>query len=228
MKPVRFGESEFEIIVIRKKIRHTYLRIRGNQLVITTNPYTKEADLLAFILKNESKIVNIKHHKYKLYDVTKSVISLFNQEYSIQYIESLRSSYEIDNHDIKVFYRNEANKFKLLQTITADFVIHEALVFLEKNRVAFERNLNLSGILIKAQLMKSQFGSCHTLKKVIKLNSALAMFNPIYLHAILSHELVHLKIKGHQKNFYQLLEMYVPDYHQIRKELKNEFLKFEV
>ena len=66
------------------------------------------------------------------------------------------------------------------------------------------------------------------MNQVIKLNSILARFDIKYLRAVLIHEIVHLKVKNHQKAFYDVLLKYEPNYRHIRKELTNILKLYQI
>ncbi|MGD9909024.1 MAG: M48 family metallopeptidase [Candidatus Izemoplasmatales bacterium] len=228
MEKILLAGREFHVVLTRKAMKHTYLRVKGNTIYVSSNPYTTETQIVQMIQKNQSRILERSLAKPSFYDTDAVHVSFFGQSYSLIKKEAPHSGYSFIKQELIVSYKKESDIVLVLKQIATDKVVHEALVYLEMHKQELSKYLNISGLLIKAQPMKSQFGSCHTLKKVIKLNSSLAFFDPIYLHAILLHELVHLKIKGHQDNFYQLLETLSPNYKQIRADLKELFLNYEV
>lgn len=228
MEKILLSGQEFHVVLTRKAMKHTYLRVKGNTIYISSNPYTTEKQIEEMIQKNKERIIARSQAKPNFYEVDASQISYFGQNYVVIKKEAPHSGYSLLQDQLVVSYKKEIDILRVLKQIATDKVIHEALVYLEIHKQELSKYLNISGLLIKAQPMKSQFGSCHTLKKVIKLNSSLAFFDPMYLHAILLHELVHLKIKGHQDNFYHLLETLSPNYKQIRADLKTQFLNYEV
>jgi len=228
MKKIEIAGKTFDVFITRKPMKHTYLRVKNQGIYISTNLYTKEDQIESMIMKNQKKIVERSHTKKSFYQINVNEITYFNRTYPIIKVEAPHNGYSWMNQQYIISYKKEEDIELVLKQMATDKVVHEALVYLEMNKAELSKYLNISGILLKAQPMKTQFGSCHTIKKVIKLNSSLAFFDPKYLHAILLHELVHLKIKGHQENFYQLLETLSPNYKQIRLELKQLFMHYEV
>ena len=69
--------------------------------------------------------------------------------------------------------------------------------------------------------MKGKWGVCNITNKTITLNLELIKLNPKYLIYVIYHELCHLKHPNHSKDFWALVEKYVPNYKQIKKEMKN-------
>ena len=69
--------------------------------------------------------------------------------------------------------------------------------------------------------MKTRYGSCNTKTKRIWL-SVWLIEKPIEcIEAVIYHELAHLKVRGHNKEFYSLLESICPNYRQAERKLKN-------
>lgn len=66
----------------------------------------------------------------------------------------------------------------------------------------------------------SRYGSCMPSKKNVYFSSRLIMLPEDKVDAIIVHELCHLVYKNHNKDFYNLVEQYVPNYTEIDKWLK--------
>lgn len=73
------------------------------------------------------------------------------------------------------------------------------------------------------QMMKTRWGSCSPSRNNIRLNIALAKKPPACLEFILVHELCHFFVRHHNKDFFALLDRYLPDWATIRREL-NDFI----
>jgi predicted metal-dependent hydrolase len=69
------------------------------------------------------------------------------------------------------------------------------------------------------QKMKSHWGSCNHRQKTIRLNSELVKRSPECLEYVILHELIHIIEPSHNRNFYRLLNAYMPRWKDIRKGL---------
>jgi predicted metal-dependent hydrolase len=67
--------------------------------------------------------------------------------------------------------------------------------------------------------MKSHWGSCNYTKKTIRLNTELAKKAPQCLEYVILHELVHILEPSHNRNFYRLMDKYLPAWKIIRKQM---------
>ena len=73
--------------------------------------------------------------------------------------------------------------------------------------------------LIKVRLMKSCWGVCHP-KNYITLNKLLIAKPLLAIEYVIMHEYIHFFHLNHQKEFYDELAKYMPDYKERRKLLK--------
>ena len=220
--------KEIPVSIVYKNIRHTYLRVKPNQsLLITTSKRTKVDTIESFIKANESKIFKaIDKNSEPLMPLISHEIMLFGTFYPTIYNPSLKKSLIFENHTF--FYNSENTKLIALQRFYARSVIQKSYELIEKWREILSKDIDLSNLVIKSRWMKSQFGSCQNVKKIINMNSVLARFDIVYLETILIHELVHLKIQNHGSDFYHYLNKYLPNYRSTRKELGHLFKRIEV
>ncbi len=68
--------------------------------------------------------------------------------------------------------------------------------------------------------MTTRWGTCNTKTGRVCLNLNLVYYPPQCLDYVIIHELCHLYVKGHGKDFWQYVERYCPDYKQARGLLK--------
>ena len=66
--------------------------------------------------------------------------------------------------------------------------------------------------------MKTRWGTCNIKTSVITLNLQLIKTDIDCIRQVASHELVHFKVKNHGKDFYRLLEKYVPNWKELKKQ----------
>ena len=66
----------------------------------------------------------------------------------------------------------------------------------------------------------TRYGSCMPSKKNVYFSSRLIMLPEDKVDAIIVHELCHMKFKYHNKDFYGLVQSYIPNYKEIDQWLK--------
>lgn len=73
---------------------------------------------------------------------------------------------------------------------------------------------------VKVRDAITRYGSCMPSKKNLYFSSRLIMLPDDKVDAIIVHELCHMKYKYHDKQFYDLVATYIPNYKEIDKWLK--------
>ena len=73
--------------------------------------------------------------------------------------------------------------------------------------------------------MKTRWGTCNIVKARVWLNLQLAKYKPEALEYVMLHELTHLWVHNHGPAFKARMDVYCPDWRQIRQEL-NQFADF--
>ena len=82
--------------------------------------------------------------------------------------------------------------------------------------------IRLTGLVpnkVRIRNIKYAWGSCSQ-NKNITINYNLIKYDKNVIRYVIIHELCHLKYMNHSKKFWDLVERYMPDYKNIRKELK--------
>ncbi|MCI1634851.1 M48 family metallopeptidase [Bifidobacterium sp.] len=77
---------------------------------------------------------------------------------------------------------------------------------------------------ISLRLMTSRWGSCTPATRRIRLNLELARLDPKFLEYVLVHELTHLHVHGHGPEFQRHMNMYLPEWKMLRKELNTHMI----
>lgn len=80
--------------------------------------------------------------------------------------------------------------------------------------------MNLTPIAVKITSAKTKFGSCSG-KNSINFSYRLMLYPPEAIDYVIVHELAHIKHHNHSKEFYKLIEKYMPDYKEREKILKD-------
>lgn len=82
-----------------------------------------------------------------------------------------------------------------------------------------EKITGLHALEWKTRDMKTRWGSCNIQKKRIWLNIQLAAYPQECLEYVVTHELVHLLVPGHGKEFWAYMDLFFPEWKRVRKEL---------
>ena len=100
-----------------------------------------------------------------------------------------------------------------------DFLMTEAKRVYKEILDSWIKNIGVKPNKIKIKKMKSAWGICYS-NKNITLNLKLIHLKRDLIEYVIVHELCHLHIMNHSKEFWNLVERFIPDYMEKRKSLK--------
>lgn len=201
------------IQIIRKKnMKNIRLRVKRDGQVIISAPYfVSDAYLHAFIDERKEWIVAQKSKIQPLVYETGALISLFDQTYQLVVIqtEKKRATLNINKQQmimhIPVEY-DQKQREVLLHRFYQQQMDPHVIAMVKK----YEKIMHVKVENIKYQHMQTRWGTCHIGKKMIRLNTRLAMFPLDVIESVVVHELVHLLEAGHNKRFYYLMDQFYP------------------
>lgn len=203
-------------------------------LVITKSPYVLKREVDKFIKQNEEKI----YEEYKKIEEKKSLkvkrwmegqtILYKGENYIIDilYHEKSRIVIRIDeeNKIFKIIISNKISKdeeeiyikkaVKKLFKENTEKVLKERLDYLSMKT-------NISYNSVKVRDAKTKYGSCTPKTKALHFSSRLIMLKKEAIDTVIVHELCHIVHPNHSKDFYNLVENYIPNYKDISKYLKS-------
>lgn len=204
---ITYNNKQYLIEVIKKNNKNTYIRVKDNKVVITTNYMISNRYINKLIKDNYSTIIKliINSNKKK-----KDGFYIFGRKYDIIYCDT--KDVYIDGNSI--YTDNDKNL-----NIWLDNYIKEVFTNrLDYNYHLFKEDIPYPKIRIK--LMKSRWGVCNTKTKVITLNKELIKYDMKCLDYVCIHELAHFKEGNHSRAFWSIVSKYVPNYKEIRKEMR--------
>lgn len=82
--------------------------------------------------------------------------------------------------------------------------------------------IKITGLIpnkIRIKDIKYAWGSCSS-NKNITINHKLISYSEIAIRYVILHELCHLKYMNHSKEFWNLVQRYMPEYKEVKKEFK--------
>lgn len=90
---------------------------------------------------------------------------------------------------------------------------------IEKNSKELIKETGLIPNKITIKQIKYAWGSCSN-KKNITINLELIKYSEKAIRYVILHELCHIKYMNHSKDFWNLVEKYMPEYKENKKEFK--------
>lgn len=234
VKYIKIKDLEIPITIKSyKNSKSIKIFFKGNILTVTKPTRLSMKSLLETLKLNEEDIYN----KYK--KITSSEIQTIKQWKTAETIYYCGEEYEIErkyttkrqiNIQIAENYRrviitvpegideqqikaNVDKGIKKLLKRNTEILIAERLPYWSRI-TGFDYNQ------VKIRDAITRYGSCVPSKKNLYFSSRLIMLPKDKVDAIIVHELCHMKYKNHDKQFYDLVGKYIPNYKEIDKWLK--------
>ena len=204
----KFDGKEYPIEIIRKNNKNTYLRVKDNKIVITTNYFVSTRKLEELIINNKKFIENalLKNNKKNLDNGFK----LFGKCYDIVY-----GFKDLEIEEDKIYCKDQKSFDKFLSKYIYN-IYEERLEYWYNT---FEESIPVPNLKIRK--MTSRWGVCNLKNRNVTLNLELSKYNIEALDYVIVHELSHFIYPNHSKDFWLLVAKYYPRYKEIRKYLKN-------
>ena len=199
----------YEVIIVKKNNRNTYIRVKDGKIVVTTNYLTSKNSIMKLINDNKSSILKMVDCDKKKNEKN-SNFYYFGKQYDIIYGFS-----DISFDDNKIYV---LNKEKLEKYIKNDItkIYSERLEYWYN---IFEENIPRPNLKIRK--MTSRWGVCNIRNHNVTLNYMLSKYDICCLDYVIVHELSHFIHHDHSKDFWHLVEKYYPQYKKCKKMLKD-------
>lgn len=205
---IKINDNVYNIEVIRKNNRNTYIRVRNGKIIVTTNYLTTKNSILSLINNNKSSIIKMINSDNKK-QAKAEEFYYFGEKYDIIY-----GFNDIEFTNDKIY---APNKQKL------DKYLNENIKKIFKSRLDYWYNTFTEKIPIpnlKIRKMTSRWGVCNIKNHNVTLNYMLSKYDIKCLDYVIVHELSHFIYHNHSKDFWTLVSKYYPKYKECKKMLK--------
>ena len=205
---VEIDNKEYEVEIIKKNNRNTYVRVKNGKIVVSTNYLTSKSSILKLINDNKDSIIKMIDNDNKKSD-REEKFYYFGKEYDVIY-----GFQEIEFSDNKIYASDDV---KLKKYIDKEIVrIYSERMEYYYNK--FEERIPVPNLKIRK--MTSRWGVCNIKNHNITLNYQLSKYDICCLDYVIVHELSHFIHPNHSRDFWNLVGKYYPDYKKCRKMLK--------
>lgn len=218
--------------IIHEKIKNSYIQVKDGNVIVkvpmyATNLYIEKivVERKNWILKKLEEQKNAKSTEYK----NGSTIYVLGKPYTLKiiYTENKLSKIYQDNkflycelgnpNNVKISPEvEELNIKKLVGKYYKYIATQEVPPVMED----IEKRTGLYPQEYSIKNLKATWGICSS-KKKISINQNLIAYSRHAIEYVCLHEICHLKYMNHSKEFWNLVEYYMPDYKLAKKELKS-------
>lgn len=136
-------------------------------------------------------------------EIAKNQAKVVEHHNKLELLVPLESEADFKKNLLQNWYRAE------LRTVIGEMVHHYSSI------------MEISVPQFSIRQMKTKWGSCNDEKKTLLFNTELAKKPIDTIEYIVVHELVHLKVRNHNKDFIALMNRYLPNWELRKKQLNN-------
>ena len=184
----------------------------------TAEPFVRTK--VAWIKRQQEKFANQARLSEREY-VSGESIFIFGRQYYLRVEHDRANGFVIDGQNVVLTVREASNAQQRENYVNEK--LREMLVAeIEKRLPAWEKKTHLKCNGWQTKIMQNKWGSCNPAGK-LWFNLHLAHTPIRCLDYVMLHELLHLKVRHHNKDFIALLDKYMPFWQEVRKEL-NDFV----
>lgn len=218
--------SNIEIEINKKSIKNMYLKVskQDGKVRISAPLRMKDEDIMNFARNKMDwikKQVDIQENNF-----TRSVLNYENGEihylwgnpYTLIINHSKRNKVDIVGDNILLFIDKELSNTELEKSLT-QWYRKQLIKMLPKLFDKWQGIIGVKAESVRVKNMKTRWGSCNTRDKRIWINVQLAKKPIICLEYVVVHELVHLLEGSHNAVFKNYMDMFLPNWRIIKKEL---------
>lgn len=210
--------------VTKKKIKNFIIRIYPDLRIVVSVPlHASNKDIENFIQSKkewiETTLKKIEIAKENRNNLKENIVKILGKDVEKKIIKSDLERMRLTDTSIYIYSKNINNaeinnklfewKFEKLKAILEEY--------LEKYTRLLNTNINYYQI----KKISSAWGIYHKKENYITFNFDLIEKDIKCIEYIVLHELCHIFYMNHQKDFWALVEKYMPDYKIRRKNLKN-------
>jgi len=209
--------------VIYKDVKDITVKVKPNLNVELVVPHDTTDEYIQNILDKRKKwIQNHIDQFIKSKQADRNYISgedflYLGRRYRLKVIANIENK-TVLKHGYLHLYCKDINDKKLKESIVESFYKTKAEEHFKKI-ISKYSHLYTDDVVFRIRKMKTRWGSCNPAKKYINLNQELIKKPKKAIEYVVLHEIAHLKHYNHDREFYNYLSAYMPDWKNVKYKL---------
>lgn len=215
---MKLNIADIDCEVEYKNIKNSYIQIKDNRVIVKV-PIKATRKYINELVSSKKDWIEKNLQQQKNKSLNKNIIKVLGKAYTLQVIENKPRNkvYLKDNY---IYFEVKENNNEVIQKLLDKFYKEIAK---DEVYAAMEYIKSITGLSpkeIRIKKLKSAWGICSS-KQYISINQNLMAYSRHAIEYVCLHEVCHLKHMNHSKEFWKMVEKYMPDYKTAKLELKN-------
>lgn len=230
MKKVKYLDKTIAYTVNKAKIKNIYIQIDNGEVVIKAPWYATNTQIQNVVEEKKNWIIK-KLQEYKDSPrktkeyVDEETFNILGQKYILNVLykeDNNKAILNVENAKIEVIlplkYSDRDNSEQIKKMIDKMYY----MIAEKEVEASFEKIRKMVGLAPNEYVIKKSktaWGRCSSNKK-ITINQELMMYSRKAIDYVVLHEICHIRYMNHSKDFWKMVERYMPDYKEVEAELK--------
>jgi len=226
--------ADIQIKIIKKDIKNMHLYVKppdGHVEVSAPKGMSNESiqlfirTKLGWIRKQQAKFVEQGRQSERLY-VSGETLYVWGKPYYLRVQYSHRGNSLLLNGDEAILTVREESTPKQRENWVNEWYRSQLKEQIERRLPLWEAKTNLYPTEWQTKYMTTRWGTCNTKSGKIWFNLQLAKKPVECLDYVILHEIIHLRVRNHSTEFIALMDSFMQNWRDIRKELNDSKLDF--
>lgn len=211
--------------IIYKDVKHSNLKVKPNKEVVLTVPLGMTDREIEHILKKRISWINkqlelfSKNEQQKKELVSGESFVYLGRTYRLKVITSTDEKAKLNRGYFELYVKDK-NDYSKKEKLIENWYKEKAKEHFQKTIDKYSHIVKMNINTIRIRAMKTRWGSCNPKKSYINLNLELIKKPKVAIEYVVFHELVHLVHHNHDKQFYNYLSLYMPDWQKRKDRLQ--------
>lgn len=231
---MQFEISGISVEIVKKNIKNMHLSVLPpNGKVRVSAPITLSDESIkmfvrtkiGWIKKQQEKFENQPRQSERQF-VSGETLYVWGKQYFLQVDYSYKGNSLVLSGDKATLTVRKESTPKQRETYVNEWYRNLLKAEIEKHLPKWEEATGLYCNSWQTKYMTTRWGTCNTQAKRIWLNLQLAKKPMECLEYVILHELAHLRVRNHGKDFIAVLDEFMPYWREIRKKLNDSKLDY--
>ena len=200
----KVNEQDYEVVIIHKKMKNIHYRFKDGKFVVSCHPLTLKTTVLKGLDRFGEKLIKKSNKEAPIGD---DYIYIFGDKIIINQSGVLKIEGYKD-----IVYKDHEQLINKIKPVFLDIITKRTRIY--------EERMGLPSYKVTVRKMSSRHGSNSKASKHITFAFHLLHYSFPIIDSVVVHELAHIKVYNHSKEFYDVVYKYCPDYDYYHKKLK--------
>lgn len=228
MHKIIYGEKEIVYTITRKQVKNINLRVNPDLEVLVSANQDVPLEVIQEFVYSKARWIEQNLDYYKKTEaisqgekeyVNGESFRYLGKQYRLKVFEASEERVEYFRGYIHLYTKDLQDCHKKEELMETWYKERSQLIFKESLDRMYElvKSYNIVYPTLAVRKMNRRWGSCYPDKGQVLINSELIKAPKDCINYVVLHELIHFKYPHHKREFYQMLDILMPDWREKKK-----------